>query len=381
MSRPEPISALTGLRIVGAGWVVLHHFQPTLYAASDRFRVFEPLLEQGRQGVPLFFLLSGFIIWHNYGSSRILRSPREPVRFLWRRFARLWPVNLVTAVLAFPLVWWAVNVVDYWGAPIPDWYSLPGWLASAFMVGGLTEGFPQYPWNQPAWSLTAEMVAYVLFPLVVLLLVRTRGVRLGLVSLPMALVLATLAAVLYAKIIVFPFSWLAELIVIFVAGVLLRVAGRPNFAPRLIGALQISAPVAIIAACYLDWVVAITPLLAVWVWALAAPRGIVVAIFSAKPMQVAGLASYSVYMLHWVVFGYGALALFYFPPSRGGQVLYTVGALVAVAGLSWLCWRFLETPGRRALNLAFERAWPGRGMPTASEEVLEADLAAGGDRA
>ena len=60
--RPVPIPGLTGLRIVGDRWVMLFHFQPTLYEAWPTLRHLASVLGIGDLGPPLFFMLSGHII-------------------------------------------------------------------------------------------------------------------------------------------------------------------------------------------------------------------------------------------------------------------------------------------------------------------------------
>lgn len=366
--RPDPIPALTGLRIVGAAWVVLFHFQSQLYAASSKLLILSPVVNRGDFGVPLFFILSGYIIWHNYGSSRLLTSLREPVRFIWRRFARLWPVNILGALLAIPTMVLTIKVVNYWGAPVPPWYSMHGWLGSAFMIAPLAAPTPVFTWNQPAWTLTGEMLAYLLFPLMLLFAVRIRSDRARLACMPAAVIVAFFAR---ANFVEYPYQWILDLIPLFVAGVLLRLAGRPRSTSWMIGQVQIAVPIAIVISCYLNVSVAIAPLLVVGVWSLSATSGPLVRFFSTHPMQVAGLASYSVYMLHWIVLSLASLVIAV-AGIRGHFLLLCVPAVLgAVWVVAWLTWRFVETPARKGLNLAFERLWPGVEIASVSEEALE----------
>jgi peptidoglycan/LPS O-acetylase OafA/YrhL len=88
---------------------------------------------------------------------------------MWRRFARLWPVNVILQLLAVPLVHWAVVRQGYWGAPLPDWCSWGGPLQSSFMVARRGHPEPTFARNQPSWTLTAEMVAYAVFPAILAL--------------------------------------------------------------------------------------------------------------------------------------------------------------------------------------------------------------------
>ena len=88
------IRALTGLRIVAAVWVVLHHFEGVVTQAFGEYlRPLHPLMATGWLGVDLFFLLSGFVLTHSYlhrmGATFSLRGS---ACFLWARIARVWPL-------------------------------------------------------------------------------------------------------------------------------------------------------------------------------------------------------------------------------------------------------------------------------------------------
>lgn len=357
--RPHAIPALTGLRLIGALWVVVFHFQPTLYLAWPQLRFFQPLFERGDFGVPLFFVLSGFIIWHNYGTAALLNS-RATARFLWRRFARLWPVNLASALLVIPVVWWGVVIQNNFGAPKPEWFTKIGWIKSAFMVEQISQPDLVFAWNQPSWSLTPEMVAYVAFPALLLLLLATGVVRSrhGWVWAILAFVIAYLVE---NKQWLFPHRWMVELFLMFTAGVLLRVAaGARHRLPKLAAVVQVAAPAAIVAACYSGFGAIIVVLLGAWVWSLSAPTGPGIWFFTLRGMQIGGQASYSLYMLHWVLFGYGYILMHEIPAIERTFLKPMVVAMLALVALaSWACWRWYETPARKLMNEAFERVWRG----------------------
>ena len=100
----EEIKALTGIRFFAAIWVVFYHFRDGLRPIS-MLAPFMPLVEYGYLAVPLFFILSGFILSHTYFPRYGLRYHPE---FVYRRFARLWPVH-VASILAM-MVYMAVIV-------------------------------------------------------------------------------------------------------------------------------------------------------------------------------------------------------------------------------------------------------------------------------
>lgn len=356
-SMPRDIPPLTGLRIVGAAWVALYHFQPTLYAAWPSTVKFKPLFAAGGSGVPLFFLLSGFIIWHNYGRMSVM-TPRGLASFLWRRFARLWPVNLAMQAAAIPILWIFVHRYHYWNQPIPGWYSVRGWLANAFMLGQWGHPTAVYQWDQPAWSLTAEMGAYVAFPFAVLLILSPLG---RLVRNHWLWVAAAMWTAYQAgPPVMAAVTWPVRLTLLFMAGVLMRKAGvPPKWAIPYIAGLQIIAPAWIVVDCYshtMNWV---GVLLALWVYSLSHAESPVSAFFSSRLALIAGQASYSLYMVHFIVFTASGLFLIDHPRIKHEYFGLYAGLTLASAALaSYLLWRFYESPARRALNRLFDRVWP-----------------------
>ncbi|MGQ0623878.1 MAG: acyltransferase family protein [Sporichthyaceae bacterium] len=365
--RAVDLPALTGLRIVGAAWVVLYHFQTTLYEALPGMHLMRPILSHGDAGVPLFFVLSGFIIWHNYGCSSTLTA-RASASFLWRRFARLWPVNLVSAGVALIIVSVHVHHYGNWGAPTAGWYSITGWLQSAFMIDQVGKGDVEYAWNQPSWSLSAELWAYLMFlPLLALFLaVGRRRPQIHALWLLPALVLAYGSWALPGS---FPYSWLARLTALFICGVCLRLAGEPRSRQggRLLVSMQVLAPALIVFACYTGLTDALGVLLALWVYSLSLGRGRGFRFFANPAAQAAGGVSYSLYMVHWSVFAVGALLVHEVPAVREVLWLYAISALAVTGLASWALWRWCETPSRNGLNRLFDRMWPpSQSVPTAT---------------
>jgi peptidoglycan/LPS O-acetylase OafA/YrhL len=177
--RPE-ISPLTGIRIFAALWVLSYHLYPDILAALPRDGVLRlakfPLYaftSQGYLGVDLFFILSGFVLSYNYGDSLSRVDFPAWRKFLWRRFARIWPVHAV--MLAAYAVTLAAAGSGFFGAGDPERFSLNALLANLFLVQAWS--IPVIPsWNEPAWSVSCEWLAYLLFPLLCLTpLLRSRA--------------------------------------------------------------------------------------------------------------------------------------------------------------------------------------------------------------
>ncbi|WBO22181.1 acyltransferase family protein [Sphingomonas abietis] len=158
MTRPE-LRPLTSVRGLFAWAVVLYHVRIACLGWLPAAAI--QLLAKGYLAVDFFFLLSGFVIWLNYGER--LRTRGAATDFLVRRIARVWPLH--AAMLAFggglAILLWATGR-DTGHFPIGE---LP--LHIAMMQNwGLLDTLD---WNDPAWSISCEWAAYLLTPLAVLL--------------------------------------------------------------------------------------------------------------------------------------------------------------------------------------------------------------------
>ncbi|MBI3692111.1 MAG: acyltransferase, partial [Mycolicibacterium aromaticivorans] len=228
--RTGEIKALTGLRIVAALWVVLFHFRPLIWEASPRLKEdLAPLLNAGAQGVDLFFILSGFVLTWNYldrmGSHF---SGRATLHFLWLRLSRVWPVYLVTMHLAAA---WIIFTLHFGATPSADVEKLTAisYVRQLFMVQLWFEPFfDGTSWDGPAWSISAEWLAYLLFGGIILVIFRMARVTRARTLLFLAFVAALPPTLLLLASGHFytPWSWLPRIVAQFLAGALACAAVR-----------------------------------------------------------------------------------------------------------------------------------------------------------
>ncbi|MET0370480.1 MAG: acyltransferase [Sphingobium sp.] len=153
------LRSLTSARGLAAWLVVLYHLRLSMPWLP------EPLLMMAAKGylaVDFFFLLSGFVIYLSAHRPLLREGASAVPGFLGRRFARIYP--LYAFILAGTIGFAALLVFtgrDHGGYP---WAELP--LHIAMMQNwGLTGALS---WNHPAWSISAEFAAYLLFPILVL---------------------------------------------------------------------------------------------------------------------------------------------------------------------------------------------------------------------
>jgi peptidoglycan/LPS O-acetylase OafA/YrhL len=160
--------------------VVLFHFHFTpLPGVTEAVGALGPLITSGALGVDLFFVLSGFVIAYTYldelGPALQIRAT---ARFVWARACRLWPVYLLVLHLfgAWLVVRAAVGpdgeIAFQAVQPVLD---VGQYLQQLLLVQLWDEAyFDGASWVGSTWSISAEWLAYLLFPVAALALHRMR---------------------------------------------------------------------------------------------------------------------------------------------------------------------------------------------------------------
>ncbi|SON59013.1 hypothetical protein MSIMFI_00494 [Mycobacterium simulans] len=381
------IKALTGLRIVAAVWVVLFHFRPMLDDASPDFReALAPVLNCGAQGVDLFFILSGFVLTWNY-LDRMGRSwsARATLHFLWLRLARVWPVYLVTLHLAAVLVILTLHVGH---VPLPEASQLTAtsYIRQVLLVQlWFQPYFDGSSWDGPAWSISAEWLAYLLFGLIVLVIFRMMHATRArsLIWLAIAASLPPVVLLLASGQFYTPWSWLPRIVTQFIAGALAAAAVRrlrlTDRARRIAGYCSALLIVAVVGILYLFDTYPITGvvdsggvvdvLFVPLVITLAVGVGSLPGLLSTRLMVYGGEISFCLYMVHELVhtaWGW-AVAQFELTPHDNPWKWNVVGLLAIAVGAAILLYHFVEEPARRWMRRMVDvRAVDSRAEPAES---------------
>ncbi|WP_447963077.1 acyltransferase family protein [Nitrospira sp. Ecomares 2.1] len=166
----ENVPTLTGLRGVAAIWVVLLH---VCFGASDGYLpgfyekiewgLGKNIILQGFYAVDVFFVLSGFILTYVHRHEFEGRLTLHGVgSFLSLRLARIYPMHLVVVVVLIAaafLGFWDQKAISY---------------GDVFRNGTLTNIWVNPSLNTPAWSVSAEWIAYLCYPIIIKLLIPIR---------------------------------------------------------------------------------------------------------------------------------------------------------------------------------------------------------------
>lgn len=320
MKRLALIDALRGFAALG---VLIAHFATRLdlppWAAAT--------LQLGTLGVPLFFVLSGFVITLTVGDRPI--TARYAGRFALRRSLRLDPPYFASLLVLL--------LIGHFGAayganqPLP---TLPQFVAHLFYLQDLL-GFA--PLSPVYWSLCLEVQFYLVLLLGLAALQRGRTVA-ACVARP------AVQAVIIASIVL---SWLCRRAGLgdgsfvtmwfgFGLGMLTCWCSRGWIAwSRLLPLLAVAALAGLIARDNFLLTAALSAALIAW----AARRQRLDAL-AAPVFQFFGRISYSLYLTH-NIFGWYALslALRYVDP----WLATTIGAAAAIT-CAWLWYRCIELP-------------------------------------
>ncbi|MFN8157436.1 MAG: acyltransferase [Candidatus Nanopelagicales bacterium] len=401
------IGQLTGVRFVAAFWVLLYHYQGALATAGLLVPVLHEVLRVGRLGVDLFFALSGFILTHTYLTKLGPRITWPASRhFWWLRLARIWPVHFVMLNVA-GLAVIAQSKVSGTDASTRDWLNPVDYVKQLLLVHEWGPN-PQRGWNFPAWSLSMEWLAYLLFPLLVLALFRfrdkvpTRGLMLL-----WCLVLVPLLwyGIAYYGDPYYISDWGSTIRILteFTAGgltylIVLRywsaTDGVKPRVERLATTLSVVLPLVVVGAALLlghigalQWTVSdlpdtpnaadlppkyhlvLVPVLIAWIGALALTSRGPSKWLSTDRLVLGGFISFSLYMTHTVWYGLWRAGMS--AVHIKGGVLYLVsfvGLVVGAIVIAWLMWKFVEEPAREWM-----RRHSGERPKPVEEIALEAD--------
>jgi len=365
----SPLNSLTGLRFLAASYVIIFHTRLSAVLVGKGFHAAANFVGDGYLAVPLFFMLSGFILAYNYCGQ--IETMKHTFRFWEARFARIWPAYIFSLLCScFPL------------SGIP---SLPMAVRIICMVQSWDPFHPEYCglWNFVCWTLSVEAFFYLVFPLLQVGLEKLRPAQVafsGLCVISIAFLFNTPYHNFSAR---YPGPWFyipAPIIHLpeFLTGVIIgnlylqsrghfdwstplhwkRAGGNatPASAPPCAGTkFPLLTSIGLIFSLFVlstphgHWEGLVLPAFGTFLFGLATERSLISRFLSTPILILGGEISYAMYLLrtpmqNWV------LAI----PSP--QLRYIIEAIYLPLGLiplSLLCFYFIEGPSRQALRRLF----------------------------
>ena len=321
----------------------------------------------GYVGVDIFFVISGFLITSQLFNEAVTRGRLRLGAFYARRVRRLMPAGFLVALVTLMLGGLFMRMTSYEQLYLARSALAMAFFSSNFYFSTLQGGYFDAPsFTLPllhTWSLSVEEQYYLIWPLLMLLLLRLSGVKdrtenafrtrviwtLGV----MVLISFALSALTTRNYPNFAFYLLPARLWELALGGILGVAGE-NFyrAQRRWAGFLALIGLALIgyAVIYFDhqtsfpgWR-AIVPVIgtsALIVGTTAKDGGLVRKLLSIRPLVMIGLLSYSWYLWHW------PLLSIYRIHNLGNLDLVANGYVVAVALiLAWITFVLIERPIR-----------------------------------
>lgn len=327
---------IDGLRAVAVSSVVIYH-------------AFPKALPGGFVGVDIFFVISGFLI-----TSILLADAAEDrfsiLRFYDRRVRRIFPALIAVLLATIAIGWLVLFPIEL--QRLGKHVLGSGLFVENFVLLGESGYFDRESHTKPLlhlWSLAIEEQFYLVWPILIFLIHRSRIDAFGLlvagVLLSLALnvyqVMNAPAAAYYS-----PFGRFWELMI---GAVLAWLAvHRPGFAGSRSFVLSSAGAVLIAAALVFVhakrdfpglW--ALLPTLGAACLIAAGPDGWVNRhILSLRPMVWIGLVSYPLYLWHWPILAYVQIV---FQKTNLTSGVVAVGLAL---GLAVATYRFVERPFR-----------------------------------
>jgi peptidoglycan/LPS O-acetylase OafA/YrhL len=160
---PGRLSSLTGLRFLAAFGVFVYHASTMMVFSAKGVQGdwYAYLAENlGFTGVSFFFVLSGFVLTWS------ARPGGSLSRFWRRRLFKIFPNHVVMFVVA--LVLYAATTTSFSTGAL-NLFLLHAWVPDPATFLSV---------NYPSWSLSCELLFYILFPALLALLSRIRPSRL-----------------------------------------------------------------------------------------------------------------------------------------------------------------------------------------------------------
>ena len=324
----------------------------------------------------LFFVLSGFVIYYNYAETFVQGPfPAALYRFFAHRFARIYPLYIVSLAIAIILNPSILHVLD---------------TQTVLAHLTLTQSWVNLEMGifSPSWSISTEWFFYLAFvplvfvihrirrPLVVLAIFSAVACVALIPVLNLQFVTTHFAALLYhGSAGPDPWGWFDYFnpylrLLEFLAGCLAAKAyvSKSSLSPLVARAIFFASLIWCIVAVCFDTFTSIPILVNVAPNFLNAPAIAFVLFYccryatplngflGSKALVLAGTVSYSVYVWCWVVvpqFRFSAPAVL--NSSLLAQMAYEIlGAVVATTIVAYISYKIIEEPSRRILRSAFE---------------------------
>ena len=352
VAAPERVAALTGIRAVAALFVLATH---AAYTTGKYTHGYVGLVYARMEiGVPIFFVLSGFLLFRPWVKAAEAQSDWPSVRrYAWHRVRRIMPAYIVTVLAAY-----LVYHFRYAGPnPGHTWMGLFRNLTltqiytDQYMYSYLHQALTQM------WSLAVEAAFYVVLPLLAWLLLAVlcrRRWRPWLLLGGLAVLTAVTPAwlTLVHTVDGLPDGsrlWLPTYLMWFVGGMMLAVLSVMAVLPVAVVSYFIAStpiagepatsPYALAPAIWKAVFYAVIATLIVAPVALG-DRGWYARLLASRPMVFLGEISYEIFLIHLLTMELVMTEILHWQVYTGSMTGLFLATLAVTVPLAWLLHRF-----------------------------------------
>jgi peptidoglycan/LPS O-acetylase OafA/YrhL len=332
------VEQLTFTRFIAAILIVIHHFGISFFPFNK-----DPLLllvAQAPLYVSYFFVLSGFVMIVAYNNKEHIDS----LKYIQKRFARIYPVYLLAIII----------LATYSYTQGGSYY---GMLFSVLLIQAWIP-YRATDFNAPAWSLSVEMLFYLVFPFLFNYFYKRKYIKIiAVTTITIWIVTQVLFLIVFRNqpgnfLSCFPLMHLNEFLMGNLGGLLFvwklhqRKANYDWLIILLLAALILALKYPPPYINYQDGMLVLLYLPLIMVLALNTGR--LTSLFKIKPLVFLGEISYSIYILqvpvcYWCIV---ALKHFHLPFNLTGFIIFLC-MLILVSAISYL---FIEIPLRERIN-------------------------------
>jgi peptidoglycan/LPS O-acetylase OafA/YrhL len=365
VSAPERVASLTGVRAVAALLVVATH---AAYTTGKYPHGYVGLVYSRMEvGVPIFFVLSGFLLFGPWVKAAATGEHAPSVRrYAWHRVRRIMPAYVVTVLIAYLVYHFRT------AGPNPG-HTWMGLFRNLTLTQIYTDDYLYSYLHQALtqmWSLAVEVAFYVVLPLMayLLLVVLCRRQWRPVLLLTGLAVLAALTPAWLVLVHTTDFLpdgsklWLPTYLAWFVGGMMLAVlqvmgvrayalacvplavacyfivstpiAGEPTTSPaELREALVKAGFYAVIAT------LAVAPL-------ALGDNGLYARFLASRPMVFLGEISYEIFLIHLLTMELVMVEILHFHIYTGSMPVLFIVTFIVTVPLAWLLHRFTRVRSR-----------------------------------
>jgi peptidoglycan/LPS O-acetylase OafA/YrhL len=367
VAGPDRVASLTGIRAVAALLVVATHAAYTTGKYIEGY--FGLVCARMEMGVPIFFVLSGFLLFRPWVKSLATGGPDPSIRrYAGHRFRRIVPAYVVTVLIAYAIYHFRTAGPN----PGHTWYGLLRNITLTqiytfnYLFGYLHQGLTQM------WSLAVETAFYVVLPLlayVLLVVVCRRQWRPKL----MLVGIGGLALITPAWLVMVHLTtsvpngarlWLPTYLIWFLAGMSLTVLQAMGvrcyafialplavicyfIASTPIAGQPTTSPLGLSQALYKAVFYAAISALAVAPLALG-DHGWYFRFLATRPMVWLGEISYEIFLIHLITMEFAMVYVMRDHVYTGSMPGLFLATMVVTIPLAWLLHRFTRVPESRA---------------------------------